>query len=186
MDQVNDHHNPRYYDGSAGGWFPLFYWRMAGTAAGRREIGYNQGKRDAAKIIAELERDKTNGNIIETIKIVTHSMGGAFAKGFVQALREYIATLPAEIQQQIRISFVADFDPYEGRDIAADGITPTFQFIHYGTLANQKEKGKVQQMTSNSTSKKHSIFSFFKDISQLKEGSYSWNEKTQEWDFQGK
>lgn len=88
-------------------------------------MGYDKGKEDTATIIANLERDPNN-NIIETIKIVTHSRGGAYGKGFVRALREYIATLPAEQQQQIRISFVADFDPYEGSDMTADGVTPTF------------------------------------------------------------
>lgn len=86
-------------------------------------MGYDKGKEDTATIIANLERDPNN-NIIETIKIVTHSRSGG--KGFVRALREYIATLPAEQQQQIRISFVADFDPYEGSDMTADGVTPTF------------------------------------------------------------
>jgi hypothetical protein len=113
-------------------------------------------------------------------------MGGAYGKGFVRALREYIATLPAEQQQQIRISFVSDFDPYEGSDMTADGVTPTFQFIHYGLLANEKENGKVEQKKSNSKSNAHSIFSFFADINQMQEGTYTWNEQTQKWDLQPK
>ena len=191
IDQLNDHHTPRYYDGSGGGWHPLgdgtteYPGRQSATAAGRDQMGYDKGKKDAATIIANLGRDPNN-NIIETIKIVTHSMGGAYGKGFVRALREYIATLPAEQQQQIRISLVADFDPYEGSDMTADGETPTFQFIHNGLLANQKEKGKVEQKPSKSSSNAHAISSFFTDISQLQEGTYKWNEQTRTWDLQPK
>jgi len=76
------------------------------------------------------------------------------------------------------------FDPYQGADITADGVTPTFQFVHYGLLANQKEKGKVEQKKSNSSSTAHSISSFFADISQLKDGSYKWNGQTQTWELQ--
>jgi RHS repeat-associated protein len=188
MNQLNDK-NARYYDGSGGGWHPIgdgtfeFPGRQSATANGREEMGFEKGKKDAATIIANLQRDK-NGNVVETIKIITHSMGGAYGKGFVRALREYIASLPEEQQKQIRISFVADFDPYQGDDITADGIAPTFQFIHYGWLANEKEKGKVDQKVSNSNSTAHSIFSFLPDISQLQEGKYVWDETHQNWVLQ--
>jgi len=184
MNQLDDQ-KARYYDGSGGGGHIGFEVIPSGyrTAGEREQRGYEKGKDDAATIIANLARDKSN-NIIETIKIVTHSMGGAYGKGFIRALKEYIATLPAEQQQQIKISFVADFDPYQGKDITADGETPTFQFIHYGWLANQKEKGKVEQKKSNSSSTAHSIFSFFADISQLQVGTYKWDEATQTWVLQ--
>lgn len=184
MNQLNDKHTPRYYDGSLGGWQPVNVFSPEPYGAAYREKeGYEKGKEDAATIIANLERDK-NGNVIETIKIVTHSMGGAYGKGFVKALKEYIATLPAEQQKQVKIEQVIDFDPFQGSDLTADGETPTFQFIHYGWLANQKEKGKVEQKTSKSSSDAHAIKSFFADISQLQVGTYKWNEQTQTWDLQ--
>ena len=40
-------------------------------------------------------------------------MGGAYGKGYVEALQEYIKTLPKEQQKQIKITLVADFDPYQ-------------------------------------------------------------------------
>ncbi len=184
MTQLNDQ-NARYYDGSGGGGHPAYGKEKYAHAAGREEEGFKKGKEDAATIIDNLARDK-NGNITETIKIITHSMGGAYGKGFIKALKEYIATLPKEQQQQIKISFVADFDPFQGSGMTADGTTPTFQFIHYGLLANEKENGKVEQRPSNSKSTAHSIFSFFADISQLQEGSYKWNAQTQTWDLQTK
>ncbi|MEJ0101425.1 MAG: RHS repeat-associated core domain-containing protein [Bacteroidota bacterium] len=187
MTQLNDNHTPRYYDGSGGGWHPLSVrHRTSSLAEGREQMGYEQGKEDAASIIANLERDKSSNNIIETIKVVTHSMGGAYGNGLVRALREYIATLPAEQQKQIKIEQVIDFDPYQGADITADGVTPTFQYIHYGLLANQKEKGKVEQKTTRSSSNAHAISSFFADISQLQNGTYKWNEQNQTWELQPK
>ncbi|MDQ6763707.1 MAG: hypothetical protein M3015_13915 [Bacteroidota bacterium] len=184
MNQLNDNHTPRYYDGSGWGYHgtglgnPLYT-----TAHGRFDEGKEQGAKDAEIIIKNLERDPNN-NIIETIKIVTHSMGGSYGKSFVAALKEYIKTLPAEQQQQIKIEQVTDFDPYQGKDNTADGETPTFQFIHYGLLANQKEKGKVEQVPSKSSSNAHAISSFFSDISQLQAGTYKWNEQTRTWDLQ--
>jgi hypothetical protein len=100
-----------------------------------------QGKQDAKANIDNLTRDKS-GNIIETIKMVTHSMGGTYGKGFMRALKQYIATLPEEQQKQIRISFVIDFDPNQGGDITADGDIPTFQSIHYGgSLTKNRRAG---------------------------------------------
>ena len=185
MKQLNDNHKPIYYDGSGGGGHFGFEVIPSGykTAAQREQRGYEKGHEDAKSIISNLERDKNN-NIIETIKIVTHSMGGAYGKGMVKALKEYIATLPIELRQQIKIEQVIDFDPFQGSSMTADGETPTFQFIHYGFLANEEENGKVQQVQSNNTRTAHSIFSFFSDISQLQTGIYKWNEQSQTWDLQ--
>jgi RHS repeat-associated protein len=188
MKQLGDN-NSRYYDGAMSGIKGIFtgYGTTGGnlSAASRFIAGEKQGAKDAASIIANLERDKS-GNVIETIKIITHSMGGAYGKGFVAALKEYIKTLPAEQQKQIKIEQVVDFDPFQGSDITADGETPTFQFIHYGTIANEKEKGKVEQKSSNSSSNAHSIFSFLADISQLQQGTYKWNDQTRKWELQTK
>ena len=61
----------------------------------RYDVGYISGLRDAKKIISQLARD-ANGNITESIKVISHSMGGAYAKGFLQALVEYIKNHPRE------------------------------------------------------------------------------------------
>jgi len=190
MDQLNDHHTPRYYDGSGGGWHPFFIGRTTNFAFGREEMGYDRGKEDAATIIANLERDKS-GNIIETIKIVTHSMGGAYGSGFVRALKEYIRTLPIEQQKQIKITLIADFDPYDASDFTADPNIKTEQFKHKGNgnitgmgwLANEDEKGldKKNIHTNTGTSTDHTIFSFFNDISSLSEGTYKWDNTQQTW-----
>lgn len=188
--QLGDNHTPRYYDGSIGGWNPIAGHPLAATAGGRIFAGYAAGKHDAKEIIANLERDKS-GNIIETIKIVTHSMGGAYGKGFVIALKEYIKTLPIEQQKQIKISLVADFDPYQAGDITADPDIKTTQYKHKGNknifgmgwLANEDEKGlsKEDIKTNTGTSTDHSIFTFFNDISSLAEGTYKWDDANKKW-----
>lgn len=190
MNQLGDHHS-KYYDGSVGGWQPINVFNPSPGVASYRDMrGYKRGKKDAADIIASLERDK-NGNIIETIKIITHSMGGAYGKGFVRALKEYIKTLPIEQQKQILITLVVDFDPYEGSSISADPNIKTEQFKHAGKgkltemgwLANEDEKGLDKQNihTNTGTSTAHTIFSFFNDISTLSEGKYRWDDNKQEW-----
>jgi hypothetical protein len=194
MDQLGDH-NARYYDGSGGGWHPFgdhggggdigsTGGRISATAAGRFNLGYGAGARDAKTIIENLARDKS-GNIVETIKVVTHSMGGAYGKGFVAALKAYIKTLPKEQQKQILISLVADFDPYQAGDLTADPDIKTKQFLHknkmnvggMGWLANEQEQGMDEGdvHTNTGSSTDHSIFSFFNDIGKLEEGTYTWD-----------
>jgi hypothetical protein len=184
MNQLGDFKS-RFYDGSVGGYHPISnITNHSGNAAGRDIDGYGRGKREAKSIIKNLARDKNN-NIVETIKIITHSMGGAYGKGFVRALKDYIKTLPLEQQKQIKITLVADFDPYQAGDITADPNIKTMQFIHkngwniagMGWLANEEENGidKKDVRTNTGTSTDHSIFTFMNDISSLSEGKYKWN-----------
>ena len=81
MDHLGDH-NALYKDGSGGGSSGIFtaFGLVGGSlyASSRITSGETQGQLDAPSIIANLARDKS-GNIIETIKVITHSMGGAYA-----------------------------------------------------------------------------------------------------------
>jgi RHS repeat-associated protein len=183
MNQLGDH-NARYYDGSNGGWHPFVAMSEgANTAGGRVRLGYEQGQKDAETIVANLARDKS-GNIVETIKIVTHSMGGAYGKGLVKALKEYIKTLPIEQQKQILISLVADFDPYQAGDLTADPDIKTMQRNHkngwnvlgMGWLGgNEDQEGNVDSKTNTGTSTDHAVVTFFNDIRELSEGTYKWD-----------
>ncbi|MCG2793190.1 MAG: RHS repeat-associated core domain-containing protein [Weeksellaceae bacterium] len=191
--QLGDY-NRKYVDGAMGGWSNTFFStsNVNTSATNRINSGFDQGKKDAAEIIKNLARDETTGAVVETIKIITHSMGGAYGKGYVKALKEYISTLPKEQQSQIKISLVADFDPFQGGSLKGDGNIPTFQFMHkensnitgMGWLANEEENGKVDITTNSGTSSDHSILSFFGDISKLQEGTYKWNEKKKGWELQ--
>lgn len=87
--RIGDYH-ARYYDGSSGG-----LWK----GNPQREIlpsqrvlqGYNMGKKEAASIIASLQRDPNDpSKITESIKFITNSMGTAYERGFSAALVEYV------------------------------------------------------------------------------------------------
>lgn len=85
-----DDYNRKYVDGAMGGWTnTLFAIRNVNTSATNRiTSGFAQGQKDAAEIIKNLARDSSTGEIVETIKIITHSMGGAYGNGYVKALKE--------------------------------------------------------------------------------------------------
>lgn len=112
-------------------------------------------------------------------------MGGAYGKGYVKALKEYISTLPKEQQKQIKITLVADFDPFQAGSLKVDPNIKTQQFIHEGNgnikgmgwLANEQEKGISDKDTYTNTgsSTDHSVLTFLNDISKLQEGTYRWN-----------
>jgi RHS repeat-associated protein len=186
MDKLNDHYTPRYYDGSMGGKSGIINPKQGSNlrSYNRQYAGYQQGMKDAESIIKNLARDQTTGEIVETIKIVTHSMGGAYGKGFVKALKKYISKLPKEMQYQIKITLVADFDPFQAGSLEADPEIYTQQFSHikkkerkdsdgYGWLANEKQKGVDYYREDEESG--HSIFLFLNDINNLQEGTYKWN-----------
>ena len=112
-------------------------------------------------------------------------MGGAFGKGLVMALKEYIKA--NKLEHQVRITLVVDFDPFQAGDMTADPEIKTMQFVHKGNwnlagmgwLANEEEQGLSTRdiYTNSGTSTDHSIFTFFGDISKLSEGTYKWDGK---------
>lgn len=91
--------------------------------------------------------------------------------------------MPKEEQKQIKITLVADFDPYQAGDIPADPDIKTQQFKHdnpwnifgLGWLANEDEPGADQVSVDKNDNSDHSIFSFFNDINKLEEGTYKWD-----------
>jgi len=184
MDQLHDH-NSLYLDGAIGGGLSLLNMFAPLTPAVRYDIGKNQALKDAPTLIANLARDKS-GNITETIKIITHSMGGVYGSGYLAGLKKYIKTLPKEIQMQIKITLVADFDPFQAGSITADPDIKTKQYKHanswniagMGWLANEDEKGldaKKDIIINSDPSTDHSILTFFNDIKNLAEGTYKWD-----------
>ena len=149
----------RYYDGALGGWFkstlpnantkiPQQYSNSNLNPVIRNGEGYLQGKKDAADIIEHLQKD-ANGNIIESIKIVSHSMGGTYSKGFAQALTDYVARNNSIVFDKLsigedaggnkyyakpvtgfKIEFEVDFAPFQqGMQTAVEGVR-TIQAAH--------------------------------------------------------
>jgi hypothetical protein len=127
----------RYVDGALGG------WKNTGTNAGvgalsgssigwigsisgaafkvfnssnvnmkvRMEAGAAQGMKDAADIIANL-------NDGETIKIVTHSMGTGFARGYTEGILKYAKA--HGLADKVKFEYELDVNAFQGGDLPAD------------------------------------------------------------------
>lgn len=92
INRIGDRHT-MYRDGSMGGMFGInSNSNQSNTNAEQRiRAGYKQGVTDAKRIIAGLKRDPNDPNkITETVKIVTHSMGTAYSRGYTLALEKYV------------------------------------------------------------------------------------------------
>jgi RHS repeat-associated protein len=177
MNRLNDHH-PHYVDGAIGGTKGLFSlvneYLMTNLEPGRRyNVGFSKGLEEAGKLIESLQRDG-NGNIIESIKIITHSMGASFAKGYVEGLLEYAKRHNVD---GVKIAFEADFAPFQpGMQQAVKGknMGSTFQFSHKDDPfagANQME-GADRQDTSGDATQGHGFLEFMNQVSKLPEGNY--------------
>ena len=174
MNQVGDHH-AIYRDGSLGGFAPFNRNNILNSDE-RQNAGYIQGLKEAETIINSLARDP-NGNINESIKLITHSMGGSYGKGYVKALLHYakMANIP-----NVNIAFEADFAPFQpGKQKAVNGVK-TLQFsndndpvANNNTLGSPfaKEEG-AEVTTDNSKDKGHSITDFADKVKNLPVGKY--------------
>lgn len=159
---LNDQ-NSIFIDGSLGG-IKGILGRSLGACA-RAEEGYWYGQKQSKKIMSSLGKG-------ETIKLITHSMGAAFSKGFIKALIEYMTANnidPSEI-----IEFEANFAPYQPtKQKAIDGVE-TFQYSHSKdrVAGNKKIQGSEYKDTSSDEDQGHSISSFVNQIMSLPEGKY--------------
>jgi hypothetical protein len=170
MNQLGDY-NAKYKDGAIGG--------IGGIGKGnlsplwREREGSWAGKRDAKKIIESLGRDK-KGNITESIKIISHSMGGAYAKGYVQAILDYVKKRNIH---GVKIAFEADFAPFQPWDQKAvddPNMGATFQLSHNNdkVAGDENMPGATKIGTKEDKNQTHSIFSFINQISKLPAGNY--------------
>jgi len=177
----NDY-NCKYYDGSISGALGLYgsagklgmhYHYTNLSASNRYSQGYYNGKKDASGIINSLKRDK-DGRIIEILRIVSHSMGGAYAKGIAQAIMEYARNHPEETNglQIVEYDF-APFEPWSQK--AIDGVD-TYQYSHSNDfIAFDSSINGAKHMKTENTGNilsSHFISSFIQYISQLPEGTY--------------
>jgi hypothetical protein len=129
-----------------------------------------------------------NGNVTETIKIITHSMGSAFGKGFVDAI---LKEAKKRGVKGVPISLVADFDPFQAGSLSANSSVFTQEFSQRSGffenvlgkkfsgsqwLANGSQVGADEKYVDRIESS-HALDTFIKNISQLKEGTYIWTGK---------
>ncbi|WP_343625056.1 RHS repeat-associated core domain-containing protein, partial [Flavobacterium lindanitolerans] len=162
--------------GSIFGGFGIIFGSSNATSTNRINGGYSQGTKDAKQIIASLSRDK-EGNIVESIKIISHSMGAAYAKGYVKAILEYAKK--NNIKGLI-IAFEADFAPYQPNRqsaVKAKNMGDTLQFSHSedSVAGDDPMPGAKNQDTSDDKEQSHSIFSFLNQILNLPTGKYIVN-----------
>lgn len=190
QDHFSDYSPARFYDGALGGWLNTLTTtgdRPSNISSDHRyAMGKQQGEKDAAQIINSLAR--TGGVITESLKIVSHSMGGAYAKGFVQAIVDYAMAHPEECRG-LKISEF-DFDPLQAAHLRAIAGVHTEQYTHNakkkgksrlgGRLADGKQAGLDDEQgkkdgnsyVEDETKSDHSIISFYENIKDLEEGTY--------------
>jgi hypothetical protein len=150
----------------------------------RIDAGYEQGQIDAAILINSLSR--TNGVITESLKIVTHIMGAAFGKGYIQAIVEYAKANP-KLAQGLSITEY-DFAAFQQNRLSAIEGVPLFQFDNKGDQVvggivggvngskHAKQKGRQENGSNDNVSSSggHSILDFMGAISTLQEGTYKF------------
>jgi len=164
-EQLNDH-SALFKDGSVGGWLNIANNK---SAAYRMSKGQEEGELDAAGIINMISDN--DGNIKQTIKIITHSMGAAYAKGYVKALLQYMRE--HNISTDL-LEFEADFAPYQpDQQKAVDGVD-TYQFSHSKdpVAGNKKMEGAKYMDTSSDENQTHWMNDFTNQIKNLPEGKY--------------
>jgi RHS repeat-associated protein len=144
MDQIGDH-SARYVDGALGGWQNTGSNALRGSIPGtdivrngsvggffgalvrvfkssnvnmkvRIAAGTAQGMKDAADIYANLKEG-------ESVKIVTHSMGTAFARGYVKGLNKW-----AEANgKSFKFEYELDVNAFQGANLPASSAVKETQ-----------------------------------------------------------
>jgi RHS repeat-associated protein len=171
MRHLNDY-NRLYRDGSHGGVLGL-YDNL--SSYDRKLYGREQGRDDAAKVFESIS-DK-NGKIKETIKIITHSMGAAYAKGYIESLIDYCKK--HNIDPSV-IEFEADFAAFQPTDQKVVSGVKTLQFSnYYDDVVNNWWLGSkygnikgAENTTDYNENKGHTITDFMDKIKDLPAGQY--------------
>ena len=167
MAHFNDN-NALYFDGSLGGTLGLSRNILP---IYREAVGQMRGIIEAEGIISNLKRDN-NGNIIEPIRIVSHSMGGSYAKGFARAILNYALKHKDETNGLSITEY--DFAPFKPAFQSAVKGVDTYQYSHKNDwiARNKKISGANFMKTSDDEDKGHSIGDFIDYIMTLPQGHY--------------
>jgi uncharacterized protein RhaS with RHS repeats len=154
--------NDDYIDGSHGG-KRSFPWNNSTTD--RMDVGFKKGE-SYARTFRILYKNE-DGSFKESIKIITHSMGAAYAKGFIKGL--IAGGIPIDL-----VEFEADFAPYQPKKQEAIEGVKTYQFSHSKdwVAGNDKMNGAEYIDTSSDQNQTHWIEDFRDQIQNLPEGKY--------------
>ena len=186
MKHFNDTKNPIYRDGSLGGNAHFNFESLISIT--RQQRGYAQGFEDAKQIISGL--DTKDGKIAESIKIVSHSMGAAFARGYIAGLMQYAKQKGITGLQVHDISFAPfqsiglwDLSNIEGVKSYQIGsaldpvINNLFLFsIFSGNLSKDVKERILKMDLSKNESFFHGILNFLDEIENLPDGQYEYKD----------
>lgn len=160
---LHDHH-VSYYDGSSGGSANIFFHGLLTGNVNpymRKHWGHIMGYGQAAQIFACLSDN-------EKIRFVTHSMGAAYAKGFIEGLKEYADRNGIDMTNMIDLEIdLAPFQPtlQEGNS----EVEQTFVIAHrYDRVAFYSAMPKTNHTVTRTDkkyrtlnpAKEHSVDSF--------------------------
>ena len=119
MNRIGDF-SARYVDGALGGWsktvkpITSFGWPTMGKQPSNLSMhdrivaGEVRGYLDGKAVIESLSAG-------ETIKIVTHNMGSAFARGYIEGLQFYADK--NNLYDNVKFEFIVDINAYQGKDV---------------------------------------------------------------------
>ena len=134
--------------------------------------GEQQAALDFDSIIESI--NSSDETVPETIKVITHSMGAAYGKGYVKKLKQLLKE--NGYGKSVLISLVADFDPYQANHLAPVKDVFTMQFTHDGFLADYRQwELDDENYFENPDCSSHAIVSFINEIIKLEEGTYAWD-----------
>jgi hypothetical protein len=170
--QLNGAGESHFIDGSVGGLYTLLF---ASTYSHlfRELYGYLQTRGKEEEIINSL-RDK-DGNIVEPLIVVTHSMGAAYAKGFLRRIMEYVNAHPEEFEGFSAVEY--DLAPYQSYLQRTVDHVETYQYSHlfdliafiYPMWGRVHYQIRESHMDDDET---HGNETFIKSIENLPEGKY--------------
>ena len=163
MNRVGDKH-ARYYDGAMGGFVNTAFaprWKNNLIPDNRRRAGKSMGYNQAETIFNSLGDG-------ETIKIATHSMGGAYGKGFVQGLKKYAKKNNIDISGLIE--FEVDLAPFQPtmQEAQTEDVDRTIVVAHKGDIVAgsspmEGAENNVTRKDKKSSLSEHSVDSFTQD-----------------------
>ena len=132
MNNFNDHKHI-YYDGALGGWSATFSWHSNLSQSNRREAGREKGLQQASYLMSKLSEG-------EKIRVVTHSMGAAYAKGFIEGFIEYVQSTMEIAKASDLFEFELDLAPFQPTQQNAVKDVKTYVVQHkYDLTAGTKK-----------------------------------------------
>lgn len=144
----------------------------------REAYGYLQTRGKETEIIKLL---KNGGDkIVEPLIIISHSMGSAYAKGFLKRIIEYVEAHPEECNGFYAIEYA--LAPYQPHLHSAVDHVGTYQYSHYYDFVAgfTKMDGTIYMNTTSDDNQGHGNGSFVDSIKDLPQGTYQY--KNGKWE----